>query len=46
MGVREFELPTKAVDNSVDFIGATALSAGFYYTFVKLGDFTPNQLVI
>jgi hypothetical protein len=36
MSVDESELPTKAVDNSVDYAGAKVLSVGFYYRFVKL----------
>lgn len=31
-----FELPTKAVDKSVDKDFLTALNCGFYYSFINL----------
>lgn len=40
MAIDESGLPTKSVDNSVDSVGVTALSIGFYYEFVKLADFS------
>jgi len=35
----QFELPTEAVDNSVNNRFLKALTSGFYYTFVTLNSF-------
>lgn len=44
MSVKEFKLPTIAVDNSVDYACATALTIGFYYIFVKMVKIAPAYL--
>lgn len=46
MGIEDSELPTKAVDNSVDYGCANGLSVGFYYRFVKLINFESAELEI
>jgi hypothetical protein len=36
-----FELPTEAVDNSVNNLFLSSLTIGFYYIFVTLNNFKP-----